>query len=676
MSKDIVIGDTVYESVEAINVVTSDGNTEAYYNDAVRYVEQDLTVDQVNQVRKNIHTVGQYATGLVYTPYEVVETGLNTSEHTVTETPLDPVTASVGAEIYNDYEGNIATGYYAIATGYKTQATGNYSRSNGWWTRSTGQCSNAEGLLSVASGNFAHAEGTRTKSSQNNAHSEGDMTTASGRQSHAEGQETVASGFCSHAEGSGTKATSYYSHSEGLGTIAAGRNQTAMGKYNISDTTSLVIVGNGSSNNNRKNAYKLDASGNGYFAGKVTADGVPESDNDLISKKYAEDNFAKKSESGDIVIEGEIQAENVPHTVSEVTLITIPAATIQEAITNGIKSLTIDSFTWDTTTIVYAYYGGKEYTSIVNQEGYIEFFIANPYVTDGFACSFEMGGDTEGNVDPTKGVFNYRVLDTENVTDLVLEQLVVNTIDSKYFDHDFTAINSISMNRRGNIGTYSTSLGSACVASGNSSFAAGLACEATGAYSIALGKGNFATGEAGLAVGEMTTAGRNAIANGRQCQATGRGSLSTGNSNKATGVYSVAEGQSTQATNSYTHAEGLGSIAKGVGSHAEGNYTLASSEYQHVQGKYNVEDTAKTYAHIIGNGTSSARSNIHTVKWTGEGWFKGDVYVGSTSGTNKDDGSKKLATEEYVDIRVPAWTEADEGKILKIVNGTPTWVTQ
>ena len=33
----------------------------------------------------------------------------------------------------------------------------------------------------------------------------------------------------------------------------------------------------------------------------------------------------------------------------------------------------------------------------------------------------------------------------------------------------------------------------------------------------------------------------------------------------------------------------------------------------------------------------------------------------------------KSYVEEYVNIRVPAWTEADEGKTLKIVNGTPTW---
>jgi hypothetical protein len=34
--------------------------------------------------------------------------------------------------------------------------------------------------------------------------------------------------------------------------------------------------------------------------------------------------------------------------------------------------------------------------------------------------------------------------------------------------------------------------------------------------------------------------------------------------------------------------------------------------------------------------------------WQGNGWFAGDVYVGSTSGIDKDEGSKKLATEDLV----------------------------
>ena len=263
-----------YVNLDALSIFLDNlKNIFADSNSALYKTPQELTLDEVNQVRKNIHTVGQHTAGLTYTPYEVVETGLNTAEHTVTETPLTPVVADEGAEIYNDYDGNIATGLYASASGYKTQATGDYAHSNGWWTRAVGQCSNAEGLLSVANGNFAHAEGTRTKATANNAHSEGDLTTASGRQSHAEGSETLASGFCSHSEGSKTKATNYYAHAEGLGTIAAGRNQTAMGKYNISDTTSLFIVGNGASNTSRSNAHTLDSSGNAEFAGDVVANG-------------------------------------------------------------------------------------------------------------------------------------------------------------------------------------------------------------------------------------------------------------------------------------------------------------------------------------------------------------------------------------------------------------------
>lgn len=377
---------------------------------------------------------------------------------------------------------------------------------------------------------------------------------------------------------------------------------------------------------------------------------------DANIKKYIDDNFAKQDEpifTGDIIVDGEIKATNVPHTISETILLTIPAATLQEAITNGVKNLTVDAFTHNPDVIVYANYGGFEYACITNQDNYVEFFIADPYVTDGFACSFTVGRDADGNSDETKCHFNYRVLDSENITDLIISQLEVSYIDSKYFDHDLTVINSISMNRRGPIATYSTALGSACKATGNSSFATGLASEAIGPYATAVGKGSFATGEAGLSSGLMTTAGREAFASGRQTKATGRGSLATGNTTTASGQYSVAEGQSTQATSSYTHAEGLGSIAKATGAHAEGNYTIAASAYQHAEGQYNIEDTANVYAHIIGKGTSaSARKNIHTVAWTGEGWFAGDVYVGSTGGLNKDEGSKKLATEEYVATKI------------------------
>ena len=97
----------------------------------------------------------------------------------------------------------------------------------------------------------------------------------------------------------------------------------------------------------------------------------------------------------------------------------------------------------------------------------------------------------------------------------------------------------------------------------------------------------------------------------------------------------------------YAFAEGYGTRAYGEASHSEGYYTIASDDRSHVQGQFNITDEANTYADIIGNGQWNKRSNAATVDWKGNAWYAGNVYVGSTSGTNKDSGSKKLATEEY-----------------------------
>lgn len=96
------------------------------------------------------------------------------------------------------------------------------------------------------------------------------------------------------------------------------------------------------------------------------------------------------------------------------------------------------------------------------------------------------------------------------------------------------------------------------------------------------------------------------------------------------------------------------------------SYTIKYIEYTIVQNDY-------THAHIVGNGSSdTARSNAHTLDWEGNAWYSGDVYVGSTSGTNRDEGSKKLATVEEVQELASqissqsyvAQTEAPEDKNL------------
>ena len=123
-----------------------------------------------------------------------------------------------------------------------------------------------------------------------------------------------------------------------------------------------------------------------------------------------------------------------------------------------------------------------------------------------------------------------------------------------------------------------------------------------------------------------TTIGKYSFAEGLDTTASGYCSYAEGWKTTASGENSHAEGWKTTASGEKSHAEGYNTIASGDHSHAEGCGTKASSTDQHVQGKYNVEDSSDTYAHIVGNGTANnARSNAHTLDWSGNAWYAGTV---------------------------------------------------
>lgn len=148
------------------------------------------------------------------------------------------ITAKNGAEVFNDYKNNVATGENSHAEGGGTTASGPFSHAEGGGTTASGQYSHAEGIQTVASGPFSHAEGGGTK--------------ALASCSHAEGSGTEALGPCSHAEGTHTKATGACSH--------------VMGQYNVEDTADkfAFIIGNGTSPSARFNAFAIDWQGNIY----------------------------------------------------------------------------------------------------------------------------------------------------------------------------------------------------------------------------------------------------------------------------------------------------------------------------------------------------------------------------------------------------------------------------
>lgn len=65
-------------------------------------------------------------------------------------------------------------------------------------------------------------------------------------------------------------APGYYSMATGHGAVADGDDQLAIGLYNIIDSTSAFIVGNGTGENARSNAFKISRSGDVDAAGDIT----------------------------------------------------------------------------------------------------------------------------------------------------------------------------------------------------------------------------------------------------------------------------------------------------------------------------------------------------------------------------------------------------------------------
>ena len=162
----------------------------------------------------------------------------------------------------------LAYGYSSHAEGYKTIASGIRSHAEGYNTIASGSSSHAEGYYTEASGSYSHAEGYKAIASGTNSHAEGRLAEASGASSHAEGYYTSASGDYSHAEGHNTTASSYQH--------AGGRyNSSTTGPTSVSATTgSIFVLGKGTSDSARSNAFRIATTGAVYGNGAYNTSGA------------------------------------------------------------------------------------------------------------------------------------------------------------------------------------------------------------------------------------------------------------------------------------------------------------------------------------------------------------------------------------------------------------------
>lgn len=207
--------------------------------------------------------------------------GLGTSASGLASHSEGVGTSASGGQSHAEGKNTTASGFASHTEGENTKATNDYSHAEGYNTTASEMCSHAEGAGTKATNIFSHAEGAGTTASGGHSHAEGTGTTASGFGSHAEGAGTSASNSQAHAEGQGSEALGVCSHAEGNNTKAKGQSQHAEGEYNALDESVSSsnprgkfahIIGNGTADNARSNAYAIDWSGKIYQPSDPNAD--------------------------------------------------------------------------------------------------------------------------------------------------------------------------------------------------------------------------------------------------------------------------------------------------------------------------------------------------------------------------------------------------------------------
>jgi len=230
---------------------------------------QSNGTNSVSQGYQNI-TEGQYSHAqgsgtLAFADYSHTE-GQNTRSVGVTDVINSSVSSSNQVVIAGDYTSTYIDGFITWTVSVISQPTvrltvsGNstFDGTNTTITFEPGYSGTSVYRLTTRSGDYSHAEGFNTSSQGGYSHAEGYSTVASGFASHSEGRQTQANASYSHAEGRDTKTNATYSHAEGYGTVADGSYQHVSGKFNTTgDTTSLFIIGCGTSTNARADALKV-----------------------------------------------------------------------------------------------------------------------------------------------------------------------------------------------------------------------------------------------------------------------------------------------------------------------------------------------------------------------------------------------------------------------------------
>lgn len=161
---------------------------------------------------------------------------------------------------------------FSYAEGFGSVAAGGAAHAEGKDCKTYEDFSHVEGSNNINIGYGAHVEGWNNVNYGYGSHVEGVRNLCTVNYGHAEGWGNTVKGAASHVEGLYNTANAYGSHAGGTYTIASGRYQHVIGKYNVEDTEGkyAFIIGNGTANETRSNAFTVDWDANITINGNVT----------------------------------------------------------------------------------------------------------------------------------------------------------------------------------------------------------------------------------------------------------------------------------------------------------------------------------------------------------------------------------------------------------------------
>ena len=351
-----------------------------------------------------------------------------------------------------------------------------------------------------------------------NVYSGGNKNKAEGAYSHAEGYHTTASGNGgAHSEGANSVASGYASHAGGDHTIANTKSMTTIGRFNTyesSQTTStidkLFVVGNGTADDERSDAFVVKNSGETTINGNLNING-------------------KNSGSFDDLV---IQYNN-GNTTNSLSLGVNGGNTVKITASSGELQL----------------YSGT------SPQAYLRLHSGTGSKFDGQAFAFNCPLTVNGATSLTSGTISTT---PSNSTDIVNKGWVEsNEVGKKYYVENET---THEMELKGEIfNSYSGA--NKNTASGDSSHAEGFFTTASGISSHAEGRYVNASGNA-------------SHAEGLSSEASGDASHAEGSATVTSGIASHAEGFDTKAFGDYSHTGGLHTVADKECMTAIGKYNI------------------------------------------------------------------------------------------------------